>query len=325
MPDLAERLEPALALNSREWSRWLAHCRNSWPDQRTPSGAIVARELCTFLALPSGKSPLTTLKAIQRCFQISDGRGMPAAPGEGWAKIGRNLAELPLKDNELLIKVGDASAGRAQFVRAHEVAHFFFAALISRLPEEHRDEVLHRRSQQVERFCWEFASELLCPEIERRRWTAHELGSLLRAVEQTNAAGLAADGGPPLTYWHVRALAGRYRISVRAAIAALDHAPVLNELVCGIAVFRYAPNQWTGRETTHRVWQVARPIWGHLVLNQRASKQGFEHAAECYDNGKNQITELREERLLAKCKPTTRSRWQRQTLHTVVAYTPVDV
>jgi hypothetical protein len=136
---------------------------------------------------------------------------------------------------------------------------------------------------------------------------------------------LQRNGGPPLTYWHLRALAGRYGISIRAVIGTLNRHPVVNELACGVAVLRYAPNQWTGREAGHRVWQGARPIWGHLVFNQRASKQGFHHAAERYDNGIDQVPELREERLSLKCKPQPDAHWKQQNYQTMVAYTPVDV
>jgi hypothetical protein len=300
------------------------HCRAAWGDGALPSGPVVARHLRDFLDLPSANTPLATLTEIQRRFQIRRSSSIVVKSGQGRAKIGCDTSELPLKEKELLINAGPAGARRVQFVRAHEVAHFFFAALTAHLYRS-PDPARFRRSQQGERFCWEFALELFCPKAERQRWRAPYLDALLSIRDHELTAALHAAGGPRLSYWHVRALAARYGISIRATIRALDRTPVLSELACGLAVLRYAPNQWTGREHSHRVWQTARPSWGHLIFNQRAAKQGFDHAAACYDDGKSQVSELRQEELTLQRRSCPGARWRQQRFIAMVSYTPIDV
>jgi len=150
--------------------------------------------------------------------------------------------------------------------------------------------------------------------------------SLLTGEQRSLASKLDPPSVRRLTYFHLRHLASRHHISVRAVLTALDRHPLLDEVECGIAVFRHIANVHTGRERTLRLWQSSRPSWGHVLANRRATRQGFDAAPEVFDTGSNQETVVRHERLLLRVhRPQNTPKWPVEPLSAACAYTPVDV
>jgi hypothetical protein len=321
----AENLLAVLSGHSPEWTRWLKYAELKWTNSAVPPGNVIAQELFSFLGLPRRCRPELLLETIQKHFQIRRSSAIAAPPGEGLGRIAKDNTELPLSNRNFLIDAGKAAAPRSHFVLAHEIAHFLFAGFASRLHGSDRPVACFDRTKVAERFCWSFALELFCSNAERRGWTREYVSTLMRAKEATSVDIMLKAGAPFLSYWHVKAIARRYGISIRATILALDRMPILDEVGCGAAILRHVPNQWTGREAGHRVWQYARPSWGHVLFNQRVSKQGFVQAARVYDRGENHVSELHTEHLLLKWRRAKASGWELRRFETPVVYTPIDV
>lgn len=208
-------------------------------------------------------------------------------------------------------------------VEAHELGHLFYAVFVERAAPGSTDH--QNRSDIAERFCWDFALETMCPRSVRRAWCLSEADGLLRQEERRQICELAPSLRR-LTYFHIRAIAVRYKISMRLVITALDRHPLLNEAQAGIVVFRRMANPATGRDTDLRVWLRARPSWGFVILRQRAAKQGFVHAAEVYERGADQRTISADEQLLLRMHcPDGAVRWPEEILSVPCAYTSVDV
>lgn len=322
--DASEKFRAALCKNSPEWGRWFAHSEQVLNTERIPSGLAVARELVSYLNLWNQKRGSAKLQVIRRRFGIWEATGMTARTAQGWAMIGHERTELPFSDIALLIKSGDASPSRQRFVQAHEIAHFFYAGLATSLPPPDRERALFVRTPEAERFCWAFAMEILCPERERREWTLEGVNDGLTARERGGTASNQTRA-PALTYEHLSALARKYEMSVRGIISALDRMPIMDEVMCGVAVFAYKANRSTGQETGHRVWQAARPTWGHVISNQRADKQGFAQVGELFDIGRSRESIVCNETLRLNWRTTGDRKWRMHIFQSDVAYIPVDV
>ena len=140
-----------------------------------------------------------------------------------------------------------------------------------------------------------------------------------------------AKGAPPLTFYHIRSLAGRHSVSIRSMICALHRHALLDETQCGIAVMRVAKNAYTGKDVGLRIRQIACPTWGFILPNKRVSRLGFAQAADVFDNCISQQTHVTKETILVWLnseyfKIKYPQKWIREyPLSTTCAYTPVDV
>jgi len=269
---------------------------------------------------------MALLKRVRQYFAIErlagdDTCGFPL-PGQGWVRVDRPVGELFRRAAQ--VAVGEATPSRRHSVEAHEIGHLFYATLAERAEAIRLDHKV--RSDEAERFCWDFALEVFCPRSERFRWDAAYLRALLRESEQETVSQLKPKELRPLTFWHVRALARRHGISMRMAVVALDRHPILDEVSFGISILKRMPNPATSHDVGLRVWQRARPSWGFLVSNQRAIKQGFISAGTIFDRGQNQKTLTARERLRLRFScPNEQVKWPVRTTETTCAYTPVDV
>jgi hypothetical protein len=323
----AQSIRGALSQHRPAWDRWLASVDSAVKPGVIPRGAEAAKLVREFLQLPADGSPARHVARVCAEFGIDEADAASAKSGAGWAKAVRAERTLFAQEHAFTIAAGSAPAKRRQMVLAHEIGHLFYACL----DERARGETLASsragvRSQEEERFCWDFALELSCPAKQRLQWTIEFVQSLLTPEEQSLPARLAPFGLDQMTYWHLRRLAARYRLSTRLVIHALDHHSLLDDSATGIAVFRELPNQWTGREACLRLWQHARPSWGHIISNKRASKQGFASARGVYDETADQETVVVSERLdLWRSQENEKSKWKRIATDTQCAYTPVDV
>lgn len=310
---------------SREWAEWAVFLDRTLTASVLPGGEALVHLLRRFLGAKDANGT-GLLKLIRQYFAIErvakeDTLGFPL-PGQGWVRVDRPAGELFRRDAK--IAVGEAPPSRRHSVEAHEIGHLFYATVAERTSAIRVD---HRvRTDEAERFCWDFALEVFCPRVERLRWNAPYLGALLRATEQDMVSQLKPIELRRLTFWHIRALAQRHGISMRMVVAALDRHPLLDEVRIGIAILKRMPNPATSHDVGLRVWQRARPTWGFLVPNQRAVKQGFVSAGASFDRGENQMTVTVGERLRLKYScPNEEVKWPVRTTTATCAYTPVDV
>lgn len=266
------------------------------------------------------------MKSLREHFEIEKQEGSDLfdepRSAQGWVKISRRTQEL--FGHDVVIGVGEATPRRRFSVEAHEIAHLFHAVLVERAKGPNT--IQAKRSYEAERFCWEFALGIFCPRSERIKWNADYLAEFLNLSERELVAQLESNGLHRLSYWHIRALARHYNISIRMVVAALDHHPLLDEVCCGIGIFKRMPNPATSSEIALRVWQRACPQWGYLPRNQRVTKQGFDSADRVYSLQKDQETVVYDERLRLRFASRKGSvKWPIKTVDTVCAYTPVDV
>ena len=314
-----------LATQTREWEKWFKFLDGNLPQAVFPTAENVVRLLRYFLSAPE-VSGTNLLKAIRQKFAIErfvgqSERGSPL-PGQGWIRISRGVGELFGRETQ--IAVGEATASRRRSVEAHEIGHVFYATLAERTAKDRVDHMA--RTEEAERFCWNFAIEILCPRVERALWTAAYLKDVIRPEEEALVSQIEPRELRRLTYWHIRSLAQRHGISMRMVVMALDRHPLLDEVCFGIAVLKQMPNPATLRDIGLRVWQCARPDWGYLVARQRAVKQGFSFAETVFANGAHQEAVVYNERLRIKYScPSEKIKWPTCLIETTCAYTPVDV
>jgi hypothetical protein len=303
-----------------EWDSFLDHavCMTS-----VPRGTAAVNLLRRFLN--ADQTPGTELlKLVRQQFEIErmvgrDIDGFPL-PGQGWVRIRRDVGS----HRRTEVAVGAATPSRRRSVEAHEIAHLFYASLVERITDNPPD---HRvRTEEAERFCWEFALEISCPHTARVQWTPEFLDSLLGTRDREAILQFCPKELSSLTFWHIRALAQRYGISMRMVIAALDRHPILDRIGFGISTFRRMSNPVTLKDVGLRVSQYARPSWGFLIPNQRVFKQGFLSAGSIFDRGENQWTVTVAERLCLKNICGDRQvKWALRNIETTCAYTPIDV
>lgn len=327
MPErIGQPLRSVLSRHRPAWGQWLKWVDATVRRDFIPHGGEAADLVRVFLKLASDDSPARQIARVCAAFGIDEADTTSANTGQGWLKVIAAEGTLFAQVDSLAIAAGSGSASRRRSVLAHEIGHLFYACLAERalsggvaLPD------LRSRSREAERFCWEFALELTCPRKQRQLWTPGSVKCLLTSGElsRLKQSGL---GGDQLTYLHLRRLAAGHRISTRLVIVALDRHPLLDEFETGIAVFREHANQWTGRERFLRLWQYARPSWGHVISNKRAHKQGFAAAQGIYDDVVDQETVVAEEQLeLWRTQEGEKKKWKRTKVRTSCAYTPVDV
>ena len=311
----------AALTQSRAWLNWVSFLDQKLRTTGLPSGETVIHLLQEFLDAQE-VSGTGLLKLVRQHFDIErlyrDGTyGFPM-PGEGWIRVDRPFGELFRRDAQLA--VGEATSSRQHSVEAHQIGHLFYATLAERTKPNRLD---HRiRTCEAERFCWDFALGVFCPKHERQRWDAAYANSLLGPGEENLVSQLKLKEPRTLSFWHIRALAQRHRISMRMTVVALDRHSLLDELECGIAILRQMPNPATSDDVCLRVWQRARPSWGYLIRNQRATKQGFLSAETVFEWGENQKSVTVEERLRLKyfC-PNEKVKWPVHTTATTCVYT----
>ena len=322
-----EQSKPLISALSqfRGWAEWFDFLDEAISKSTMPSGTTTASMLNRFLDVPGSKG-MALLRILRDRFAIErlKRRNTFAFPvhGQGWVRItnANDAVSLPV----VQLAVGDAPATRQISVELHEVGHLFYATLIERhspLTQDHR-----KRTDNAERFCWEFAKEILCPQEERATWNLEFLSTLLRSSEKELAQRLGPKEVQRLTFFHLREIARRYRMSIRMVIAMLDRHPLLSEIEIGMVIFRRMPNPKTSEDTDIRAWMRARPNWGFVVLNQRAVKQGFTGVRSVFERGESQEPVCAEETLELRCLfPNAKVKWQPRAIATTCVYTPVDV
>ncbi len=223
------------------------------------------------------------------------------------------------------LSVGAASAQRRQFVVAHELGHAIAwslaahpcsrAAFGSRVVTEY----------DCERFCNDFASEILVPNPVRRKISWPRTQLLLRDTSQIG--GLPGTTAPTsdLTFWHLRALAAAHGVSIRMMISVLHRHAMLGDASAGVAVMRVVPNRQTGREIGLRIWQASCPIWGFIPTNKRAKRLGFSAAGSIFDTiASFESAHHREQLTVWEQQQQRQPRWCKRMLDTVCEYTAVD-
>jgi hypothetical protein len=320
-----ESVLSALGARSPHWIRWIRFVDMNVPKGKVPNGDVTVHMLRSYLQAES-ISGVKFLKNIRENFEIEKqkGSGLHDEPrsGQGWVKISRRNQEL--FGHDVVIGVGAAAPQRRFSVEAHEIAHLFHAALVERAVGPNT--IQAKRSNEAERFCWEFALGVFCPRNERVKWNSTYIAEFLNPDDKKLVAQLESEKLHRLSYWHIRALARHYNISIRMVIAALDHHLLLNEVCCGIGIFKRMPNPATSSEIALRVWQRACPQWGYLPNFQRITKQGFDSADRVYSHQNDQETVVFHERLRLRFASQKGSvKWPMRTVDTVCAYTPVDV
>lgn len=311
-----------LVVRSPQWTKWTEYLLSETDQGGTIDGRLTARLLRRFLGLPVSEGTSAVLGAFRHWLGPVLEISRDARTGQGWIAIGS--ADGLFADDRVRMAVGEANAARRRSVEAHEIGHLCYASLVG------AGAALGTGAHGVgsddeERFCWEFSAEFCVPEAQRQEWTLQSLQTMLLPREREVVQRLP----PPLadlSFIHVRALARRHRISIRACIAAIDRTRLLDAAQVGIAVMRYGPNRYTNHEPTVRVWQAARPSWGYIVRNQRASKQGFGQALLQLNDGIDQVTSVCDETLRLRWRnPDGQPAWITAQHHTHCAYTPVDV
>jgi hypothetical protein len=305
------------------WNEWFSFLDIQIPHSSVPSSDKLAGLLRRFLRCDDLKGA-ALLKKIRSHFAIerlmtNNPHGI-VLPSQGWARIRQSDDQ-----NEgpgIQIAVGRANYQRRWSVEAHEVGHLFYATLLERASSVRHDHRL--RSEEVERFCWRFAADLLCSWEERAKWDYEYINGLL--TEKTCQSIETQESNNKLTFEHIREIARRRSISIRMVVALLDRHPLLSQLETGIAILRNMPNASTMRDEDLRVFMRARPSWGYLVQNQRAVKQGFVAARSVFEQGDNQKGVNLIESLRLRYRSTTAGvRWIIREVETNCAYTPVDV
>jgi len=328
MPDAdISPIRSALLHHRSAWTAWFRAVDGSVKEGVVPGGAEAAVLVRSVLQLPSKTSPTRLVSSVRQAFGIEEADRESATGAQGWAKVFLSQPTLFAQEHVFQVAAGSAPTSRRQLVLAHEIAHFFYACLEERANAASKPKKPYgTRTRQAEQFCWDFAIELSCPLEQQRKWTLAFLRDMLTPKERMLADTLSSHGLDQLTYWHLRRLASQYYLSIRAVIRALDHHPILDEALMGIAVFREIPNQWTGRETGLRLWQYARPSWGHIISNKRAAKQGFTSAGDIFDESTDQHTIVVPESLhLWRRKSNERAHWEMVRNKTACAYTTIDV
>ena len=320
-----ESVLTALAARSPHWIGWIRFVDLDVPKGIVPSGDMTVRVLRKYLKAEA-ISGVKLLGSIRETFKIEKqvGLGRYAEPrsGQGWVRVARRNQEL--FGHDVVIGVGAATLKRRLSVEAHEIGHLFHAVLIERAAGPNTNQA--KRNHEAERFCWEFALGIFCPRSERIKWNPDVIAGFLNAGERKLIAELEFKKLHQLSYWHIRALARHYNISIRMVVVALDHHPLLDQVCCGIGIFKRMPNPTTSLEPALRVWQCARPQWGYLAGNQRVAKQGFSSAEKVYSFQKNQETVVYDEQLRLRFASLRGPvKWPMKIIDAACAYTPVDV
>lgn len=307
------------------WSEWLAYLDLHGPHGR----AVRPQELATLLRRfvhCDNCSVAQLLRAIRSRFSIDRLMTLnpygAIIPGEGWARIRESTSDLSAP--EIQVAVGKANYSRRWSVEAHEIGHIFYAALPPQGPASQPVDFLIR-NPDVEQFCWQFAIDLLCPSEKRAMWNAKYIRDLHIAQDTTGSERLE-NATVGLTFMHLREIARTHHLSIRMVVTLLDRHQLLSELEVGIAILRRMLNPKTRRDMDLRVAMVARPAWGHLIVNQRASRQGFSEAGMIFERGIDQVTKTFNDCLKLRFRNSSEGlRWIVGDLNTPCSYTPVDV
>lgn len=292
------------------------------------SGSSVANVVYKFVTTgKEQKNPKEIINQLCALFDVTLSNSKERVlEGTGWIKISKERQLLFHNQLDKKIHIGKASTPREISVIIHEIGHLLYILLtyISDVLENSKFSI---NNLDEEDFCWDFALGLHCPDEIKKKWSLEYINELLTQKERDFIKKLELPGElEKLTYLHIRSLAQKHRITIRATIRALDRHPILDKAKTGISVFRYSSNQWTGIEKGLRLWNFARPSWGHVIKNQRVIKQGFEKASTIFENGLNQNIELANENLILKERlPENKPAWRKSIIQTVCAYTPVDV
>ena len=307
------------------WNEWLAYLDLHGPRARAIRPQELAALLRRFVHCDNC-SVAQLLRTIRSRFSIDRLLALNpygvTIPGEGWARILESTDDVSAP--EIQVAVGKANYSRRWSVEAHEIGHIFYAALPPRDPESQSDDLLIRNSD-VERFCWRFAIDLLCPSDKRAMWNAQYIRDL--RIEQDSIGTEEVENSKVgLTFTDLREIARRHHLSIRMVVTLLDRHQLLSEAEVGIAILRRMLNLKTQCDMDIRVAMVARPAWGHLIVNQRASKQGFSEASIIFEHGVNQVSKTFNDCLRLRFRnPSEGVKWIIGDLNTLCSYTPVDV
>lgn len=291
------------------------------------SGSSVAKVVYKFITGKGQKQPKKIVDKLCSLFDVillNDKESVQE--GDGWVKITKEKQLLLQNQLYKKINIGKASAPRKISVITHEVGHLLYI-LLSHISDVLENSQISIINLDEEDFCWDFAIGLHCPDEIKKKWSLEYINELLTQEDRDfiNKLKLPSEL-ERLTYSHIRSLAQKHRITIRATIRALDRHPILDNAKIGISVIRYSSNQWTGIEKGLRLWNFARPSWGHVIKHQRVLKQGFEKASTIFENGKNQNIEIANEKLILRERsPENKPAWRESIIQTVCAYTPVDV
>lgn len=316
-PNLAE----GLAAYRPIWGRWLAFSREApaSSDSAMVTAAALAQRLRKFLEEQEKVQwPLSALeraKILARQFGFAERDIADVDPGQGRVQVEFDRADGRVTGLYYSVrKVGNA---RDKSIMLHELAHVFYGAA-AELAGRTGDPFA--TSGEIERFCWQFASEWALPREELRRFDRAHYLEILRGK------GVPALASARLGFWGLVALAGHFSVSLRLLISALDRGPLLDQLEAGVAVMANTPNLITKESADLRIVMVARPQWGHVIYNERAVRLGFAHAYEALERGKSMTSASVNETLkLKRHTPERKLKWTIETLTIGCEYTPVDV
>jgi hypothetical protein len=332
--DILSPSERERRLRDSTWQAWMAYLDHSVAASEDVSPSRAIELFRRFLRLPPKASCRDILSAAAHELPIDTlYKEASVAPGSGRIRIETDY-RLSWQEDRFVVELGRSSPQRTSFVRMHELAHAILYSFLNHPATDLRFKERYQHRLRRETFCNAFARDLLLPRgktdwISLRRaddaLSQEDHAELGRLEERARSEGL---GSPPrLTFQHLRVLAGRLDVSIRCLISGLYRHSLLDEAACGLAVMRVSPNRVTGQQTALRIWQMARPSWGFVILNQRVARQGFLHADEVYKAGQPLDTELRMEelRVFSGSAREERPKTREQVLATVCAYTPVDV
>jgi hypothetical protein len=236
--------------------------------------------------------------------------------------------------DQFVVELGSASPRRHSSLQIHELAHAILYSVLCHplTADAFKRRYAHRLKRET--FCNNFMRDLLLPKSKRDSITLQMADELLSASDRKvlrdseDQAGLRGITSlPRLTFQHIRALAGRFDVSMRCLISGLYKHPLMDQAACGLVVMRMCANRVTGQQVGLRIWQMARTSWGFVILNQRVARQGFLNAADVCHGGRTGQTVFFNERLRVTLEGGGAGghRNERVELPTVCAYTPVDV
>jgi len=314
--------------------QWMRYLSDYLPIDANPTPTFVAQLVFRYAQIP--ECIPVKLEILRQAFCISETTisGDHITAGEGILYSEKSDPEQTVidqswKPNPMKIAIGNSSPTRRRAIEMHEICHVILLSLLQHHKVSIAFKEKYSSTAASEQYCNLLANSLLLPKSIRNSWTAkYILANRNRISIDHEEQVTLADSC--LSFSDIVLLAKENKVSLRLTVQSLHHHPVLDEMQTGIAILRVAPNRYTGMQSGLRVWQSACPTWGYIILNQRATKQGFLYALTAYEQLQSGRSCLSQETItLNNCmhpnKVNNSRKWSAVDLHTTCAYTAVDV
>jgi Zn-dependent peptidase ImmA (M78 family) len=199
---------------------------------------------------------------------------------------------------------------RGRFSVAHEIGH----VVIDRILRSHINllkQLSLTKSNNIERYCDIFSSELLLP-------TCIFNSVSLAEVEDITSEKRSKDSLIGFTFSMLEKLRKMHRVSRMVLLRSLDKTSLLDESETGIIISVYRVNVNTGKSPSLRIYKTSLPSWGFLPQNITLSKIGLVSAINAYNSLKYgervewcEIIKVNEKRVITKANE---NKWESRNI-----------